>query len=935
MIRLCEYISTAVLSANTNNARIDTGVIPTSATAFRIKGIHKRLEQNNLIAGFSDNDSKDYRLFWYGSSGTSMTFDFNSARISKKMTSFVDGYEVDLLCGNNFIKSGSTQEVLCSGNIQSSVQDPHSILIDVGSWWFKSIEIWEGETKVFDGAAAYDTNNGNIGIYDSISDLLKYNGNLTMSKGADFHTFEASPTSLSFNSAGGSLTTTVNAQTGWTCTVPTGFTLSTTAGTSGTTSITVTAPSYTGTTDKSETVVFTDDDGYTINLALKQKKPYSAYTFCSMVKDQGHSWVDTGIYPDSATTIEIYVRNDYEEGGSVTKQLLIGNEEMLLWKNGTNSIYFNYGDGSINFWLSPQSSATFTLSNTGITKTDETGTTGRSITMTSFAGTGSTIKISGSQGELVPAFASYGRIVIKKGGNVVGDFMPCMLGTEVGFYDNVNQLFKNNIGSSEFTAIDEYGMVMGQEPFESLYLGTDEVRIMFLGEKPIYAPYSAPFSGLQMTSASSIGWSGDTTSLSIKSSEDWTLAFPAGNTWLSASTMSGTSGTSTVTLTAIENPTSSRTATITATTANYSATCVVTQDNFVENFMFNYNAKEYDASTHSFPKKSGQLFNEDLVLNSDAISASTDYVNINGQWMGKQYSSTADNPFNRGNDGKELTFIYKADFGNSGTMNLFANRGGEHNWMVRKSYFHSSSEIMQFTPSEEPCTIVITVDSNGNGERKCIETNQSATATNVTYGSQSNAIGFFSGYGNRLSEMFAGDFYWMFCANRKLTDDEISTVIYYNEHLNEEPPTPTGSTGTLSISVGDSIEELYDEGWEGGYGTHYTITLSGQSSDVAGFAYMAMDQMSYDIAIESEEDPDSLEYFIANANYTSEDTVTEVLGAEGTPEDGLTVDCVFIKAYAIDSNNDIIESISAITEDIHLTREGEGGEEEPEEEEFE
>ena len=47
--------------------------------------------------------------------------------------------------------------------------------------------------------------------------------------------------------------------------------MSTTSGESGTTIISVTAPEYSGSTKKSEIVTFTDDDGYTFDVTLKQK----------------------------------------------------------------------------------------------------------------------------------------------------------------------------------------------------------------------------------------------------------------------------------------------------------------------------------------------------------------------------------------------------------------------------------------------------------------------------------------------------------------------------------------------------------------------------------------------------------------------------------------------------------------------------------------
>lgn len=330
---------------------------------------------------------------------------------------------------------------------------------------------------------------------------------------------------------------------------------------------------------------------------------------------------------------------------------------------------------------------------------------------------------------------------------------------------------------------------LGNTNIETLYLGTSAVTAIYLGETEVYS--AGPFVGLKLSPStiSFLAYSGLTSSLKVKSSEPWTLVLPNDATWLSASTLSGVSGETTVTLsTTEENTANTRTAVITATTTSFSATCTVNQNKkFVDNYMFNYNAKEYDATTHSFPKKNGQTFDEDLVLNTDASSVSTDYVSINGQYMLKQYNSNADNPLNRGGSfPKDFTFIYKAKFTNTSqgnNQNIFANRcpDANYNYFIRYGFFYAGNNI-EFVPSQQPCTIVITIDSQGNGLRKCIETQQ--TATNVcNYGNNTNGFGFFSGFGNKAYELFVGDFYWMFCATRKLTDEEIQTVIDYNENL--------------------------------------------------------------------------------------------------------------------------------------------------------
>lgn len=327
-------------------------------------------------------------------------------------------------------------------------------------------------------------------------------------------------------------------------------------------------------------------------------------------------------------------------------------------------------------------------------------------------------------------------------------------------------------------------LFLGSTNVDTLYLGTSAVTAIYLGETEVYS--AGPFVGLRL-SPSSISFSFDsglTQTLKVKSSEDWTLALPNDATWLSASTLSGLSGETIVTLsTTDENTGNTRNSVISATTASFSATCSVYQYNFVENYMFNYNAKQYNSSTYSFPKTSGQTFDEDLVLNGNPISASTDYVTINGQWMGKTYSSTAENPFNRGGtSATDFTFIYKTKFNTtSDTSNVIANRGSNYNYFIRLPFSYCGGSSLVLTPSVQPSIVITTVDSSGNGIRRVYGTQESVSGS-CPFGSHSNGFAFFAG-GTGGGEYFNGDFYWMFLANRKLTDYEIEAVISYNENM--------------------------------------------------------------------------------------------------------------------------------------------------------
>lgn len=235
-------------------------------------------------------------------------------------------------------------------------------------------------------------------------------------------------------------------------------------------------------------------------------------------------------------------------------------------------------------------------------------------------------------------------------------------------------------------------------------------------------------------------------------------------------------------------------------------------------FLFNYNALQYDAVTRTFPKTQGQLFDEDLVLDANPAgfvegSDSVDFGS-SGAKMYKEYPSEQYNPFNRtGTD--TLTFIYKAFNWENNMENIFANRGNGYNYMVRGLYFHTNitgvlKEVLNFAPY----ICVIRAFPDGSGEMKQINPNDNQTITNTTsnisWGSPSNIITFFAsswGNTNNFYEHFTNKFYWMYCSNECLTDDEIQQVIEYNENLGSFGINPesmsfdyTGGTSALTIT---------------------------------------------------------------------------------------------------------------------------------------
>jgi len=229
-------------------------------------------------------------------------------------------------------------------------------------------------------------------------------------------------------------------------------------------------------------------------------------------------------------------------------------------------------------------------------------------------------------------------------------------------------------------------------------------------------------------------------------------------------------------------------------------------------FMFNYNAKQYDSSTYTFPKTTGQLFDVDLTLNGAPSSYTDEYVDFAGKsvYMGYTYTSNAQNPFNRVSSASSFTFIYKTSGFTSGSNNIFSNRYTLYNYMVRGNMLHTnSSGFLSLTPSSSPEICVIRISSNGNSERKFVDSNgntlQITTASTISWGGLNNGVGFFAGYATG-SETFQDKFYWMYCSMETLTDEEVLQVIKYNEQnktFEIEPDTLffTSNSGTESVAI--------------------------------------------------------------------------------------------------------------------------------------
>jgi len=214
-------------------------------------------------------------------------------------------------------------------------------------------------------------------------------------------------------------------------------------------------------------------------------------------------------------------------------------------------------------------------------------------------------------------------------------------------------------------------------------------------------------------------------------------------------------------------------------------------------FEVNYNAKLYDSTTHSIPNHEDAHTEVDMVFNSGSYPTYTEgnsYITYNAFPNGPALGSDVNTNFNRTALAPNLTIIAKAKSNetSSSTTNhsLFANRGITYNWMFRwyptKLTLHGSSETGDIAiNSNWPNIAWCRVDSSGKIDYGNYTYNTTTSPISFSYGSQ-NAAGpvFFKGFSTQsTTELWNGDFYWLYMTRQTLTDDQIKQVIEYNEGL--------------------------------------------------------------------------------------------------------------------------------------------------------
>lgn len=211
-------------------------------------------------------------------------------------------------------------------------------------------------------------------------------------------------------------------------------------------------------------------------------------------------------------------------------------------------------------------------------------------------------------------------------------------------------------------------------------------------------------------------------------------------------------------------------------------------------FSVNYNAKNYDSSTKTLLKTSGQLVDVDAQITAGTPTVGDGYLTIASGT--RATISGYQTYFNRDNNNPNLTIISKQNtplYG--GSCHMFANRDSNYNWMYRcysnKLTLHGSSEQGSIAVTTQPVIESVRINSNRLATYNNYTNNTSSTKTGFQYGgTNSGKFAIFAGYGTSSGEWFAGDFYWVYMSQNTLTDEQVQQVIAYNEGGGGEPIYP-------------------------------------------------------------------------------------------------------------------------------------------------
>ena len=283
-MQFVEYIQNGTSTATSHNYRIDFGYVPTENTRTEIEFETDHNLSDELFGAYltyPQAEGKMWRLFGYrgisfdcprdGSARMSVNVDLNVHQVIK---CWIDNGSAYLENTTRSQQVHGTMPQQINSDITLKLWSPTTNNNSPGAIKIYSVKIYESNVLRMDLVPAINNSNV-IGMYDMVGGGFYYNElSGEMIAGPVLSSISISPMSASFKASGGTTTIDIYTENSWVANPADGtwYTLSATAGT-GNSTITITVPSYSGGTDRTDTITFVDTNTTDeADFALKQKK---------------------------------------------------------------------------------------------------------------------------------------------------------------------------------------------------------------------------------------------------------------------------------------------------------------------------------------------------------------------------------------------------------------------------------------------------------------------------------------------------------------------------------------------------------------------------------------------------------------------------------------------------------------------------------------
>lgn len=236
-------------------------------------------------------------------------------------------------------------------------------------------------------------------------------------------------------------------------------------------------------------------------------------------------------------------------------------------------------------------------------------------------------------------------------------------------------------------------------------------------------------------------------------------------------------------------------------------------------FICNWNARDFDPATNTIHMTTGQTFQQDLVF-PNAVTQYTDkYVSIpsTANKVRFDFATTADNPFNLSSD-KGFTMVFKLNGNGSWCISDRDGSSSTYSWLfgcnqgviIMNAIFDFTNPRKQYIPQTAGTqTVAVRINNSTNYGEYISYTDNDSLGGNLSGSWWRNATRQITFFGGQYpSEIWYGDFYWLYITNEVLTDAEIQAVIDYNENADtfeadkyEVDFGYSGGTDTLTVTA--------------------------------------------------------------------------------------------------------------------------------------